>query len=219
MVRTDADGFESAQLHLIAMFGAAGQTMGRTIDNCRCQTKHSHIGKTLTIQAIYMTSIPTCTHEETYAAQSMIVQRIQWLTRCSWCVLPIAMHMLLIPNACLHICPFTLCNHEARTWRTFMSRDAVGNLQKAGCFQAARLAQAVSVQDPMCLHLDLTKKEKCLTIAVSRCAAHKLLIWVLWTRPVQYGSDHFQLMVVLLKDQTLVGMMKPHLANHVVASD
>ena len=77
MVRTDADGFESAQLHLIAMFGAAGQTVGRTIDNCRCQTKHSHIGKTLTIQAIYMTSIPTCTHEETYAAQSMFVQRMQ----------------------------------------------------------------------------------------------------------------------------------------------
>ena len=58
-------------------YGAAGQTMGRTIDNCRCQTKHSHIGKTLTIQAIYMTSIPTCTHEETYAAQSMFVQRMQ----------------------------------------------------------------------------------------------------------------------------------------------
>jgi len=39
-------------------------------------------------------------------------------------------------------------------------RDVVFNLQQAGCFQAARLAQAVSLQDTMCLHRDLTKKEK-----------------------------------------------------------
>ena len=95
-----------------------------------------------------MTSTPTCTHEETYAAQSMyvqrmqmFVQRMQWHIKCSWCVLPIAMHMLRIPNACLHICPFTLCNHEAKPRRTCMSRDAVSNMQQAGCFQAARLAQ------------------------------------------------------------------------------
>jgi hypothetical protein len=127
---------------------------------------------------------------------------------------------LVFHTACLlsHI-PFQTLQSRSKTTRTYMSCDVVSNLQQAGCFQAARLAQAVPVHDPMCLHLDVTKKEKWLTIAVSRCAAHKLLIWVLWTRAVQYGSDHFQLMVVLLKDQTLVGMMKPHLANHVVASD
>ena len=65
----------------------------------------------------------------------------------------------------------------------------------------------------------LPKKEKCLTIVASRCAAHKFLIWVLWTRLVHYGSDHFKFMVALLTDQSLVEMMKPHLTTHVDASD
>ena len=38
-------------------------------------------------------------------------------------------------------------------------RDVFFNLQRAGCFQAAHLAQAASLQDPMCLHCDPTKKE------------------------------------------------------------
>ena len=38
-------------------------------------------------------------------------------------------------------------------------RDVFFNLQRAGCFQAAHLAQAASLQDPMCLHCGPTKKE------------------------------------------------------------
>ena len=68
-----------------------------------------------------MNSIPTCTHQETYVAQSIFVRRIQWLTRCTLCVLGVAMLILPIPNACLHTCPFTLCNREARPWRTSVS--------------------------------------------------------------------------------------------------